>query len=144
MGAAFGNAQLDKLPTFRKTRESNFKELQRFFKKYEDFFILPIQEKEVRTQWLAFPLTIKASAPFSRLDIATYLEKHNVQTRPVFTGNILKQPGFKNIKCRLASKEFPVTDDIMEKGFVVGCHHGMERKHIKGLENLFDSFLAKF
>jgi len=144
MGAAFGNVQLDKLSIFRKTREENFGELSKFFKQYERFFILPQQDKLVKTQWLAFPLTIREKAPFSRLDITTYLEKNNVQTRPVFTGNILNQPGFRNIKSGSNSKKFPVTDTIMQRGFVVGCHHGMEEKHLRGLEHLFDSFLAKF
>ena len=77
--SAFGNEQLKKLTTFRKAREKNFSQLLKFFSSYEDFFILPKQDKRVRTQWLAFPLTIKKEAPFSRLEIMTYLEENNVQ-----------------------------------------------------------------
>src|SRR3990167_2337219 len=97
IGAAFGLAQLKKLPKFRIIREKNFASLLKFFQKYEKFFILPRQDKRVRTQWLAFPLTIKKDAPFTRLEIVTFLEKNNIQTRPIFTGNIMKQPGFKKI-----------------------------------------------
>jgi len=143
MGAAFGNEQLKKLSRFRKTRENNFNELKKFFKKYENFFILPEQDSSVKTQWLAFPLTIKQNAPFTRLEITTYLEKNNVQTRPIFTGNILRQPGFKKISYR-ATGAYPVTDDVMERGFVVGCHHGMEKKHLDRLKEIFTSFLKKY
>src|SRR5581483_5543035 len=73
LGAAFGNAQLEKLKIFRKTREDNFNRLRRFFKQYEKFFILPLQSPDVSTQWLAFPLTIKKNAPFLRIDIVTFL-----------------------------------------------------------------------
>ena len=144
IGAAFGNAQLQKLPKFKKIRENNFAKLRKFFKKYEKFFILPLQSKLVKTQWLAFPLTIKKSAPFSRLEIATYLEKANIQTRPIFTGNILKQPGFKNINRKTPQKNYPATEEVMARGFVVGCHHGLEKKHIDKLKKTFSEFLNRY
>ncbi len=144
MGSAFGNAQLDKLPHFRKTREQNFKHLYKFFERYEKFFTLPREERRTRTQWLAFPLTIKKSAPFSRLEITTYLECHNVQTRPIFTGNILKQPGFRAITHRIIQGGCPATEEIMKHGFLVGCHHGLTVRHLQGLEKLFTAFLSRY
>ena len=144
MCAAFGNVQLKKLPKFRKIRENNFRSLLKFFKKYEKFFILPVQDENVSTQWLAFPLTIKEKTPFTRLEIVTFLEKNNVQTRPIFTGNILKQPGFKNALSKKNNDNYPVADEIMKRGFVVGCHHGIEKKHIEKLEDLFTEFLSKY
>lgn len=142
--AAFANAQLDKLAHFRKTRVHNFSYLHKFFEKHANFFVLPEQRKDVQTQWLAFPLTIKKDAPFSRLDIVRYLEENNIQTRPIFTGNILKQPGFKNIPHRIADNKCPVTNEIMERGLIIGCHHGMELKHLKKIENTFLNFLKKY
>ncbi len=143
MCSAFGNIQLKKLPEFRKIREKNFTELKKFFKKYEKFFILPEQNKYSRTQWLAFPLTIRKSSPFSRLEIMTFLEKNNIQTRPIFTGNILRQPGFNKIPHRTNNPGYPITDDIMERGFVIGCHHGLEKKNLDRLKDVFTSFLKK-
>ncbi len=140
INAAFGNAQLKKLPKFRKIRERNFKRLHKFFSKYEDFFILPQQDKRVRTQWLAFPLTIRENAPFTRLQVMTYLEENNTQTRPIFSGNILRQPAFKNIIHKI-EKNCPVTEHIMQSGFLIGCHHGMKIEHLERLEELFISFL---
>lgn len=144
IGAAFGLAQLKKLPKFRIIREKNFSNLLKFFQKYEKFFILPRQDKRVRTQWLAFPLTIKKDAPFTRLEIVTFLEKNNIQTRPIFTGNIMKQPGFKNIKARTPLKSYENTEDVMKRGFVFGCHHGLENKHINKLGMVFSTFLSSF
>lgn len=143
MGAAFGNEQLKKLAKFRRIREKNFKSLLKFFKKHSDYFILPEQCELVRTQWLCFPLTIKKSAKFTRLEITTFLEKNNVQTRVVFTGNILRQPGFKDIAHKSAIKTFPAADEIMERGFVVGCHHGLTEEHLVQLKKLFEKFLKK-
>lgn len=144
MCAAFGNVQLDKLPEFKKTREKNFALLHNFFKKYENFFVLPVQNEKVKTQWMNFPLTIKKGSPFKRLELVKYLESNNIQTRPIFTGNILKQPGFKNIKHKSVKNGYPITDAIMERGLLVGCHHGMEEKHLEKLRKTFTSFLTSY
>lgn len=144
IGSAFGNVQIKKLPEFKDIREKNFQILYDFFKQYEDYFILPIQDKRIRTQWLAFPLTIKKNAPFTRLSLITFLEKNNIQTRPIFTGNVLLQPGFKNIVHKAPAKNYDVTNEIMERGFVVGCHHGLEKKHLDRLKDVFTSFLEEY
>jgi CDP-6-deoxy-D-xylo-4-hexulose-3-dehydrase len=144
MCAAFGNVQLDRLPKFKKTREKNFAHLIKFFKKYEEYFILPIQDKEVETQWMNFPLVIREDAPFQRIPLVKFLEQNNIQTRPLFTGNILKQPGFKKIKHKIRKGGYPVADEAMERGLLVGCHHGMENEHLEKLTSTFTSFLEQF
>jgi len=144
MGSAFGNAQFEKLPKFRKIRKINFDYLTQFFKKYETIFILPKQEKNVSTQWLAFPLTIRANAPFSRLQLVKYLEAENIQTRPIFTGNILKHPGFKHIPHRIINDGCPVTNEVTKRGFVIGCHQSLEEKHLERIKQVFTTFLKKY
>ena len=79
-------------------RQKNFNTHTKFFKKYKKYFILPKQLPGSKSGWLAYPITIKRGAPFSRTEMQIILEKRNIQTRVVFTGNILRQPGFKNIK----------------------------------------------
>ena len=144
MGSAFGNAQLLKLNKFSQIRKKNFKTLLKFFQQYERYFILPQQDVRVYTQWLSFPLTIKNNAPFSRFEIVSYLEENNIQTRPIFTGIITKQPGFTDIPCKSLQKSFPVAEEIMERGFVVGCHQGLTDDHINKLEEIFIRFLKAF
>ena len=92
-------------------------------------------------QWQVFPLTIKKEAPFSRLEFVTFLEKENIQTRPIFTGNILKQPGFKNIPHRDSQKSYPVADYIMEQGVIIGVHQGLTLKHLDRLKKVVRTFL---
>ena len=108
---------------------------------YSNNFIIPRQDKKVTTQWLAFPLTIKKDAPFTRLEIVTFLEENNIQTRPVFSGVITKQKGFEHITYRSVQKDFPVTQAIMERGFLIGCHQGLEEKHLKKIKDVFTAFL---
>lgn len=144
LSGAFGLVQLKKFPKFLALRQKYFAEMYKFAQKYQKYFLLPKQTPNTKTAWLAFPLIIKKSAPFSRLDIVTFLENKNVQTRPVFTGNILKQPGFRRIKYRNAQKAYPNTENVMRNAFVVACHHGLSRLQIKYLQECFDEFLSQF
>ena len=144
ISAAFGLAQLEKLKKFSAIRKKNFKTLKSYFQRYQRFFVLPEQGKNVATNWLAFPLMIKPNAPFSRTEIVTYLENHDVQTRPIFTGNILKQPGFRKIKRVELKGGYPNADFIMKSSFVVGCHHGLTNKHMDYLLEVFEEFLKRF
>ena len=144
IGAAFGIEQLKKLPAFTKIRQGNFSELEKFFSQYSKYFILPKQLENVKTNWLAFPLTITSDAPFSRLDIVKYLEENNIQTRPVFTGNILRQPGFKKVNYRTFSQDYPNADYIMKNGFLVGCNQGLNKEHIDYMKSIFSNFLDRF
>lgn len=144
LSAAFALVQLDRLPLFSKTREAWFRRLGTFFTSYETFFILPETTPSLRTNWLAFPLTIRDDAPFSRKDVCTYLEKHDIQTRPIFTGNILRQPAFTAIPHKKAIGAYPATEHVMRGGFVVGCHQGLTQKQVMYMEEVFEKFLKKY
>ena len=90
-----------------------------------------------------YPFRIRDSAPFKRLELVKYLELNNIQTRPIFTGNILLQPGFKNIKAKSVGN-YINTNYIMRNSFLIGCHHGIEKKHIKKIKKTFSAFLRKY
>ena len=142
MQGAFGLVQLRRYPGFAVTRKKNFMHLMRFFSQYKHCFILPRQHPLANTPWLAFPLTLKEGVKFNRIDLAQYLEEHNIQTRPIFTGNVLRQPAFKSLAGRVVKMEdFPVADMIMRNGILIGCHHGIGPKHLKHLTSTFASFL---
>lgn len=141
--AAFGLAQLDKLDANAKARVSNFSRLTNFFKKYEEFFILPKQRGDVETMWLAFPLVVKDTAPFTRREFAIFLETNGIQTRPLFTGNAMRQPAFKNLESR-RMPSYPVADLVMRGSVVVGVHHGLTEEQIKYIEDKSEEFLKPF
>ena len=125
MGAAFGLVQLGKLQHNINEREKNYNTHLEFFKQFEEYFILPKQLPNSRTGWLAFAVTVRDSAPFTRTELQIFLEKRNIQTRTVFTGNILRQPGFKNIERKEAAGGYPESDKVMRGGMLLGCHHGI-------------------
>lgn len=143
ISAAFGNVQLNKLKEFCRIRERNYKFLVKVYSKYSDYFILPVVNKDSRPQWQIFPLTIKKSAPFTRIEFVKFLEEHNVQTRPLSTGNVLRQPGFKNIPHRDTQKEYPFSDEVFERGFMTGIHQGLTLDHLNRLKEVVDSFFKQ-
>ena len=143
ISAAFGLVQLKKLKKFTATRQTNFNNLYEFFSKIK-FFKLPKQLPEVKTAWLAFPLTISENAPFSRLELVKYLEMNGIQTRPIFTGNVLKQPAFHKINYKNLGKDYVIADYIMKNSFLIGCNHGLTEKHIEKIKNTFTTFLSKY
>lgn len=141
LNAAFGLEQLKRLKTFSARRRNNFKRLFTFFKRYEHLFILPVQDARVVTNWLAFPLTVRPNAPFSRMQITRYLEEHNIQTRPIFTGNVLRQPAFNLLAAFIKPDHFKHADEVMKNGFLIGCHHGLTSTELKHLESTISDFL---
>lgn len=144
MGAAFGLVQLDKLDANVATRERNFASQLAFFSRYEEWIVLPRQIDQSRTGWLAFPMIIRDDAPFTRRDLQIYLERRNIQTRTVFTGNILRQPGFADIPCRRTLAGYPNADAVMRGGMLLGCHHGLNNQQLDYVHQTFDEFAQQY
>lgn len=144
MGAAFGVVQLGKLASNISHRQRVFAQHLKFFSDYQDWFILPRQCPDSSTGWLAFPLTVKDEAPFTRTELQIFFEKRNIQTRTVFTGNILRQPGFKNIKCKKSPYGFEHADQVMRGGILIGCHHGLSQEMVDHIHNAFHSFVSMY
>ncbi len=142
MGAAFGLVQLGKLEHNIAAREHNFRRQHDFFKRFEDWFELPRQHPAARTGWLAFPLTIRESAPFTRTQLQIWLEQRDIQTRPVFTGNILRQPAMRGVTVKASPDGYPVADAVMKGGILLACHHGLTEAHIDYMHENFEAFVA--
>ncbi|HHL22275.1 MAG TPA: NarL family transcriptional regulator, partial [Aliiroseovarius sp.] len=140
VGAAFGRVQLKRLDNNIDARIVNFEAQRAFFSEYEDWFILPRQIEQSRTGWLAFPMIVRDSAPFSRRDMQIFLEQRGVQTRTVFTGNILRQPGFRDIARRELPGGYPNADQVMRGGILLACHHGLEPGDLDYLHAQFRDF----
>ena len=93
---------------------------------------------------LAFPFIIRDDAPFSRRELQVFLEKKDIQTRTIFTGNILRHPGFKGIKRKESSSGYPNSDLVMRGGMLIGCHHGMDNKQLEFVQSSIEEFSSKF
>lgn len=143
IGAAFGLVQLDKLEANILAREQNFAAHVDFFRRFEHWFVLPDQLPGARTGWLAFPLTLRPDAPFTRRDLQIFFEQRDIQTRPVFTGNILRQPAMAKVESRTSRGGYPVADAVMRGGILLACHHGLVPEQIDFMHATFDEFAAR-
>ena len=141
ISAAFALEQIKKLKNNIKIRNRNFSRLTSFFKKYENLFKLPEKYEGVNTPWLAYPLVIKKNKIFNRKKLQIYLENNNIQTRTIFTGNILKQPVMKNKKFKYHKNCNTVADDVMKNGILIGCHQGMNLSDINFICKKFHKFI---
>lgn len=131
--AAFGLAQLKRLPVFAEKRKKNFDELYEFFSQY-DYFNLPVSQ--FNPNWLAFPLTIKEDAPFDRFKFVEYFEGRNIQTRPIFSGNITRHVAFREFL-----QDFPGADFVMASGVLLGIHQGLDKGQIEYIKETFREFI---
>ena len=143
MGAAFGLEQLKKLQQNIKTRKNNFKRQCDFFNQYKQYFRNPIETDNINTAWLAFPILINKNAPFSRKEFQIYLEKRNIQTRVVFTGNIIRQPMMQGAKYKTLNKGYPNADAVMERGVLLPLHHGLKNKMFERLHKTISEFIER-
>ena len=142
LGATFGLQQLLKFNKFQKIRNTNFNFHHKFFSKLKRYFIPVKINKNILTNFLAYPIILKPNSKFNRKKFQIYLEKNNIQTRPIFSGNILRHPGFKNLinkKNRLS--DFPGADYIMRNGILIGCHQGLKQNQLKYIHQKILNFI---
>lgn len=140
---AFGLEQLKKLDETIKLRRQVVNELVDFFRNYDRFFILPKEHPKAEVTWLAFPLTIKDGAPFKRFDLVKFLEDHNIQTRLLFAGNILRHPAYKNVPHRVVGS-LKNADKVMKDSLTIGAHQAMTPEVVDYVKETFRTFLKKF
>ena len=143
ISAAFALEQIKKLKNNIKIRNRNFSILTSFFKNYKNLFKLPEEYEGVNTPWLAYPLVLKKNKTFNRKNLQIYLEKNNIQTRTIFTGNILKQPVMKNKKYKYHKNCNTVANDVMKNGILIGCHQGMSINDVNFICKKFQKFISK-
>ena len=141
IGAAFGMEQLKKLRSNIKARRQNFDRQCNFFVKHKQYFSNPIETKNVDTAWLAFPILINKNAPFTRKEFQIYLEKRKIQTRVVFTGNIIRQPMMRETEYKVLDQGYPNADAVMERGVLLPLHHGLTDSMFDRLHKTIDEFL---
>jgi CDP-6-deoxy-D-xylo-4-hexulose-3-dehydrase len=145
MQAAVGCAQLKKLSKFTEARKKNFKALHAGLSKYADRLVLPQATEGADPSWFGFLLTVRDDAGFTREQIVAHLEKHRIQTRMLFAGNLLRHPCFDGL--RKAKRGYRVvgdlrnTDRIMNDTFWVGVYPGIDAARRKEMLRVFAAFL---
>ncbi len=146
MQAAVGCVQIDKVHKFTLARRQNWKYLREQLDDLSDIFILPEPESNSDPSWFGFLLTVRQECSKSRKEITGYLEKHNIQTRLLFSGNLLRHPCFDTLR---GTEKYRVvgdlgnTDRIMEDSFWVGVYPGMTKEKLEYMVRLLRESLKR-
>ncbi|MGP0032320.1 MAG: DegT/DnrJ/EryC1/StrS family aminotransferase [Acidimicrobiales bacterium] len=141
LSAAFGLVQLQKLEANLATRKRNFTRLHQHFSQRPDAFGLPRTTPELDTAWHMFPLLILPDSGVRRSEFQQHMEKHGVDTRMVWTGNVTRQPAFKGVGFRTPGTGLPNADLVMEYGVVLPSNHGLTDEDIDYIWTTAKEFL---
>ena len=141
MQAAVGCAQLQKLAQFIAKRKENFRKITEMLKPYEDRLILPRATENSDPSWFGYVITVKDQAGFTRNDLTTFLENNRIETRNLFSGNLLCHPAYQNILHRI-SGDLTNTNLIMSNTFFIGVYPGIDDMRMDHIKAVFDRFMA--
>ncbi len=145
--AAIGVAQLKKLPAFIRARQRNFRLLHEGLKKHADALVLPRPTRGSSPSWFGFPLTVRRGAGFTRDEIVSWLEKNRIQTRMLFSGNLLRHPCFdvmrKSRSGYRVAGSLETTDRITNDTFWVGVYPGISTGMAAFMAGAISAFVSR-
>jgi CDP-6-deoxy-D-xylo-4-hexulose-3-dehydrase len=130
MSAAFGLVQLERFKKFEDIRRANF---ERYLENLKDVSEITLPDDSLEPNWLAIPLQTER-----RLELLTFLENNNVQTRVTFAGNVTRHPVYREYL-----QPFENSDTIMKNGFLLGAHHGMTIEDVDYVCDKIKEFFKK-
>ncbi|MDE5795425.1 MAG: lipopolysaccharide biosynthesis protein RfbH [Muribaculaceae bacterium] len=147
MQAAIGCAQLEKLDAIVERRRHNFKILREGLEG-TPWLILPEPQKHSNPSWFGFLISIQPDAPFTRNELAKYLEAHKIQTRNLFAGNLLKHPAFDQMK--KSGEGYRVVGDLKNTDFImnntlwIGVYPGMSDEMLQYMIKTIKDFIDQY
>lgn len=146
--ASIGCAQIEKLDCFTQKRRENWNYLKEQLADTQKWLVLPSAEHNSNPSWFGFTITIKDNQEFTRTDMTRYLEDHNIQTRNLFAGNIVRHPCFDEMREEEAGYRvvgnLENTDRIMNQTFWIGVYPGMNRKKLDYMVRIIKDFLGNY
>ena len=123
ISASIGMSQLKRLDAMMKTRSKNremiIKNLRRS-KNWNNQFNFFNPTKNLKPSWFGLPLMINKKKKFDKKNYLEFLNKNNIETRPIISGNFTNQPAVKIHNIKFNKKELMNSQKIEEKGFFIG------------------------
>ncbi len=121
--AAYGLVQMEKLPEFNARRNRNKAQLDAVLAQHTDKVVAPRMTEGVESTWMRYPFMLADG--IDRIAAQEFFVDKNVATRMIWTGNILRQPGFANIAHRQPEGGLPNCDRVMDRALSLPLHHGL-------------------
>ena len=137
--AAYGLVQMDKLPDFNARRQQTKRALDEALAPHADKVIPPRTTEGVDTTWMRYPFLLDDG--IDRTEAQEFFLERNIPTRMVWTGNILRQPGFANIEHRQPAGGLPNCDAVMDRALTLPAHHGLTSDDVGHLVDSINGWL---
>jgi CDP-6-deoxy-D-xylo-4-hexulose-3-dehydrase len=142
LSAAFGLVQLGKLGDNLARRQRNFALTSEHVARWPHLFTPPRLTEGVETGWHMFPLLVRPEAGVRRSDLQQWMEAHGVDTRMVWTGNVTRQPAFRDVHHRVPPGGLPNADRVMECGLIMPNNHSMGDDDCHHIGECLEGFVA--
>lgn len=142
MQAAIGCEQLKKFPSFIERRRHNWVYLRKALEPLADRLILPEPAENSEPSWFGFLISVRPESGLDRNAMTHFIEQKNVQTRLLFSGNLIKHPCFNQLRGTDAYRvvgDLEQTDFIMNNTFWVGVYPGMTDEKLEHMVNTITS-----
>jgi CDP-6-deoxy-D-xylo-4-hexulose-3-dehydrase len=143
LSAAFGLVQLRKLAANLDRRRRNADRLAATLARFPDVFELPRMLDGLDSVWHLFPVLLRPEAGVRRSAFQQHMDAAGIDTRMVWTGNVLRQPAFKGIDHRAAPGGYPEADRVMEHGVVLPTNHGLDDGDIDHIAETAAAFVEQ-
>ena len=143
LSAAFGLVQLRKLTANLARRRRNAERLATALAAFPDVFELPRMREGLDSVWHLFPVLLRPEAGVRRSAFQRHMEAAGIDTRMVWTGNVLRQPAFKGIAHRAAPGGYPEADRVMEHGVVLPTNQGLDDDDIDHIAATAAAFVER-
>jgi len=141
MQAAIGCAQLARLDGFIAARKHNHARLFEALSPFQDRLLLPVALPHTDPSWFGFVITVREDAGFTRNELTGFLEANRIETRTLFSGNLLRHPAFETIERRVIG-DLATTDAITERTFFVGVYPGLDDARVDYMADAFARFMS--
>jgi len=138
--AAFGRVQLKKLPSFLDARMAVRDRMLALLRPYGQFFDTQVALPGHRHTAFGLALIVKGDAPFTRMELQAFLERHRIETRPIVGGNLARQPAIAHIAHRIAGR-LPVADMVHRQGLMIPNHHNVTAEQQDYVIACLDTFV---
>ncbi|TYZ24145.1 DegT/DnrJ/EryC1/StrS family aminotransferase [Selenomonas ruminis] len=137
---ALGLGQLENRDIIMGNRKKNARYLTEHLQDLQEYLQLPAAPDYVDHSYMMYPIVIRKGSSFKREELTHYLEKCNIETRPMLP--LLNQPIYKELFGDIED-EYPVAKWIDHNGFYVGCHHGLSKAQLDVIIDSMHKFLAE-
>jgi len=123
LGAAYALVQLEKLSEYNERRRLNWQRLDDFFARHDDKVVRPRSRDDAVVTWMRYPFVLREG--IDRSEIQQELGSRGIATLMVWSGNLLRQPGFAGIERREPAGGFPNADRVMDRALSIPAHHAL-------------------